>query len=354
MQDLTILRCGRSDRLERLLAAIPELRDARQTDVSHLGEAGLKHRRLLFCVAVDAYGESAEFCALLRALRAEPELLEGSVGAVIVDGSTEYDTKDMARRLIFTANRAGCAFPGKPLVEGTGSLRNLSVLRRKLELPDLPSTYEAAARALLDRLCGRLPEKRPRPRLLVLHASDRATSNTLALSELVTQRLEGFEIETISLNNGTIHDCRGCSYKVCAHYAAQGGCFYGGAIVEQVLPAVHRCDALLMLCPNYNDAIGANISALINRLTVMTVSNALFGKTLFAVVVSGYSGGDLVAQQLLGALCLNKAFALPPQFCLIQTANDPGEVLRLPGIEAQAERFAARIRGALLAENETN
>ena len=33
--------------------------------------------------------------------------------------------------------------------------------------------------------------------------------------------------------------------------------------------------------------------------------------------VSGYSGGDLVARQLLGAMCLNKTAMLPPRFCLI-------------------------------------
>ena len=120
--------------------------------------------------------------------------------------------------------------------------------------------------------------------------------------------------------------------------------FYGGSIATEVFPAVQACDILLLLLPNYNDAVGANIMAFINRLSSLHVSGALSGKTLFAVAVSGYSGGDLVAEQAMGALCLNKSFLLPPRFCLLETANDPGEVLRLPGIAQRAAAFAAQIR----------
>ena len=111
-----------------------------------------------------------------------------------------------------------------------------------------------------------------------------------------------------------------------------------------MVPAVLQSDILLLLLPNYNDAVGANIMAFINRMTSLYVSGALSGKTLFSIVVSGYSGGDLVAEQVMGALCLNKSFLLPPRFCLMETANDPGEILRLPGIQERAASFARQIR----------
>ena len=350
MQTLTMLSCGRNDRLEQLLRAIPALDGAERIDVAQIGGHDLRGRRLLFTVAVDACGEDASFCGLSRYLRANPDCMRGATAAVIVDGATELDTKDVARRLIFAANLAGCAFPGKPLVEATGSLQNLAVLQKKNGLPTLLDTYRFAVSALLERLLSEEPVKKDHPKLLVLHASDRETSNTLALGELVTQQLADFEIETISLRNGTIHDCRGCSYTVCSHFAAQSGCFYGGAMVKEVIPAVLNADALLLLCPNYNDAVGANIMAFINRLTGLTVSNSLYGRSLYAVVVSGYSGGDLVAQQLLGALCLNKALSLPPRFCLIKTANDPGAALKLPHIAEETQAFAAAIRARLKEE----
>ena len=88
--------------------------------------------------------------------------------------------------------------------------------------------------------------------------------------------------------------------------------------------------------------------AFINRLTSLQLFHDLGEKYLFAVVVSGYSGGDLVAQQALGALCLNKGFLLPPRFCLMETANDPGAALAAPGVAQRLDAFANRIREVLL------
>lgn len=50
-------------------------------------------------------------------------------------------------------------------------------------------------------------------------------------------------------------------------------------------------------------------------------------------MVSGYSGGDIVACQAAGAMNMNKGFWLPANFCLLETANDKGEALALPGIQ---------------------
>ena len=46
---------------------------------------------------------------------------------------------------------------------------------------------------------------------------------------------------------------------------------------------------------------------------------------------------------LLGAMCLNKTAILPPKFCLMQTAHDPGSVQKADGIDAQLSAFAARL-----------
>ncbi|MEZ4510223.1 MAG: NADPH-dependent oxidoreductase, partial [Eubacteriales bacterium] len=75
--------------------------------------------------------------------------------------------------------------------------------------------------------------------------------------------------------------------------------------------------------------------------------NSLYDKYLFAVIVSGYSGSDIIAQQVLGALCLNKTFMLPPRFCIMQTANDPGEAMKAEGMTARIEEFSQNILLAL-------
>ena len=59
-----------------------------------------------------------------------------------------------------------------------------------------------------------------------------STSNTLDFWELVKAGLpEGVEVQEVCLQNGTLADCIGCSYKTCMHFGQQGGCFYGGPMV---------------------------------------------------------------------------------------------------------------------------
>ena len=108
-------------------------------------------------------------------------------------------------------------------------------------------------------------------------------------------------------------------------------------------PAILQSDVVLLLCPNFNDSASANILALINRMTGLLLQQPLYDKYLYAIVVSGYSGGDLVARQILGALCLNKTMMLPPHFCLFQTANDPGAALAAPGVEERMKAWAGSI-----------
>ena len=97
---------------------------------------------------------------------------------------------------------------------------------------------------------------------------------------------------------------------------------------------------MLFLCPNYNDAVSANLMALFNRMTNLLVQHTLYDKYLFGIVVSGYSGGDLVAQRLLGTMCFNKTAILPGRFCLMQTAHDPGSVRKVSGIGRRMAQFA--------------
>ena len=267
------------------------------------------------------------------------------MGGIIVDGSSELFTKALARRLAFSANLAGCIFPGKPLVEATGSLSNFNVLSNIWDI----SPYETYRKQTLD-LARRVldftwPAPGRRPEILALHASSRSTSNSLLLWDLVRAHLdEHTNVQEVSLRNGAMVDCRGCPYDECLHYGEHDGCFYGGIMTDQVYPAIIKCDALVMICPNYNDAVGANLTAFINRLTSIFRTHDFSMKRVYALVISGYSGGDIVAEQIIGALNFNKAFILPAQFCMVETANDPRSVLQIPGIEEKAWQFAARIR----------
>ena len=303
---------------------------------------GLQGRCLLFAVALDEGGCNEAYYHMLSRLRRDVSLLTGCVAGVIVTGVGEFYTKDVARDMVFAANQAGCAFLGRPLVEATGSMRNFRV-QAQIGGVDERTAFRAAAAELIERLDG-WQEPPPIRHVLALHASQRSTSNTLAFWELVREGLpETIEVEEIGLRNGSVPDCNGCSYTACLHFGEQGSCFYGGPMVEEVYPAVRRCDALVMLCANYNDALSANLTACVNRLTALFRQQRFYDKRLFGLIVSGYSGGDLLARQLISALNMNKSFYLPPRFSLLETANERGSLVKLPGIEAQAAAFARHI-----------
>lgn len=304
--------------------------------------------RLLFAVPLDDGGVNPGLPELLSCLRRRPGFLRGCVGGVLVDSTGELYTKSAGRELVLAASMAGCAFPGRPLVECTGSLRNFSVQAKNAGCT-LGETCRLAAADLADRVLRFDPPGKKHPKLLALHASSHAASNTLALWNRCRQRLEPYcAVTEIGLRNGTLEDCAGCAYTTCLHYGEQGDCFYGGVMVQEVYPAIREADGLILLCPNYNDALPANLTAAINRLTALYRAASFDGTAVFAIVVSGYSGGDIVASQVISALCMNKGFWLPPEFCLIETANDAGTAVKLPGIEQRLDRFTDNILCSLL------
>lgn len=303
----------------------------------------LKNKKILFAIALGESGVNLEFYSILKKIRKNRTCFEGSVGGIIIDGNSELFTKSVGRELAFSANRSGCTFPGKPLVEGTRSLENYNVVAARLDVDNLRA-YMYSGRALVEQIMNFDPPKKKKPKILVLHASNYQTSNTLALWRMIQQYLPDCEITEISLRNGAVVDCIGCPYTTCLHFGEMGNCIYGGVIVEQVFPAIIECDALVMACPNYNDAISANLAAFINRLTALIKKQKFYDKYLFGIIVSGYSGGDIVAQQLISGLNMNKTFILPSRFAMMETANRADSLVELEGIEQRAEDFAANIK----------
>lgn len=307
----------------------------------------LEGRRLLLALPLGDTGVNLEYMRMLSRLRKERSLLQGCTGGLIVDGAGELYTKSAAAEAALAMNRAGCALVGRPLVEGTGSLANFAVQAKNLGA-DLMGAYRHAARELAGQVEGAGFPKKERPEVLVLHASSHHASNTMDLWAGVREKLEGrCAVREIGLRNGTLSDCSGCPYTMCLHFGEQGGCFYGGVMQDEVYPAVRAADALVLLCPNYNDALPANLTACVNRLTALFRQTRFYDKAVFAVVVSGYSGGDTVARQVISAMNMNKSFYLPGRFALIETANDPGQALALPGIGKRLEGFAQNILDTL-------
>lgn len=316
--------------------------------VQHL--YNLENSRILFAIDCGEDGVNFEYLRMLSHLRQNPHLLRGCVGAMLLDGKSELYTKSLAAELTLAANSAGCAFIGRPLVEGTGSLRNFTV-QAQLSHTRPMDAYFSAAEDLVFRLCAYQDIKKSAANLLCLHASSYHVSNTMTLWQDIKENFSpAIKTEEIGLRNGTVADCSGCPYKTCLHFGEHGGCFYGGVINDAVFPALLRADAVMLICPNYNDALSANLTAMINRMTSIFRQTRFYETAIYAIVVSGYSGGDIVARQVISALNMNKSFLLPPHFAMLKTANAPGEVHTLANIAQETKDFAAQIENFLISE----
>lgn len=308
----------------------------------------LRNKKIIFAVELPATGISNNlnnfFLTLLN--RGEDALL-GSEGILLIRSKHQYFTKTYSQYIIFQSNLLGLRFLGRPLVEATGNLDNFIPLKKVYKMSTEEICFmlcrELGLRFLYDKF-----KKVDNPKILALHSSNWNTSNSLLLWKMVKSHLKFENISEINVGKGDIVDCAACPYTTCKHFGEQTKCFYGGIIVEEVYPSILESDAVIFICPNYNDMISANIVAVINRLTALFRKTKFYDKTLFAIIVSGHSGSDALARQLISALNINKTFRLPPYFALMATANDKGAIEKVPNIEDKAKAFAENIKNNIM------
>lgn len=308
----------------------------------------LKSKKIIFAVELPITGVSNNINKFfLELFKAGKDSLAGSEAILLIHSNYQLHTKTAAQAIIFQSNLLGCRFPGRPLVEATGNMDNLTPLVKIYKLSEEEICYKQC-RELGKRFIKDYIYPIENPKILVLHSSNWNTSNSLLLWKMVKSHLNHDNIVEINVGKGNIVDCAGCPYTTCKHFGQQSKCFYGGIIVEEVYPALLDSDAVLFICPNYNDMISANLVAVINRLTALFRKIKFYDKNLFSIIVSGYSGGDALAKQLISALNINKTFRLPPYFSLMATANDRGTINKVPHIEELAEEFAKNINNNIM------
>ena len=268
----------------------------------------LRYKKIIFALELDQCGFNIPFYEMLLKLKARGnDSLLGSKAVIIIQSSSELFTKSAAQEIIFLTNQMGCRFPGHSIVEATRKLNNFLTWQKTSSL-NLMEIYRKQAQQVVKKLSEEKLKLINKPKILVLHSSLFKTSNTLMLWKMVREYLREEAIRELHVENGTVIDCRGCSYKTCIHYSEEKSCFYGGIMVKEIFPAIEEADCIIWLCPNYNDAISAKLMAVINRMTVLYKRIKFGDKTLFSIVVSGNSGSDCVAKQLIGALNINKGF----------------------------------------------
>lgn len=307
----------------------------------------LQNKRILFALELDEFGGNIFMQKFFNNLFKSNDSLKDSIGSVLIYNSRDdLYTKTMAQNIIFNANRLGATFPGRPLVEATRSLLNMKTLANAKDI-SLKEALFYSCSTLYDNLVNFEQTKFAKPKLLVLHSSNYQTSNTLKLWTMIKKNLKDIDIKEIHIENGTVRDCIGCPYKTCKHYGEDTSCFYGGIMVEEVYPAILETDSILWICPNYNDSIAANLKAVINRLTALFRKTKFYDKSIFSIIVSGNSGSDALAKELISALNINKTFRLPPNFSIMETANDKDAILEIEDIERKAYDFSQNMMNYL-------
>jgi hypothetical protein len=300
----------------------------------------IENSKIIFALELNNAGFNIGMMEIVSALYEMSDVpLSGCLGSILVHSPCQLYTKSAAQNLILLANALGCEFMGHPVVEAAGNLENLNTWRKTMKLSNEEICLELSKK-LGYRLMEYSPKQIVNPNILVLHSSLRKTSNTLELWHMVSGHLGLCTINEQHVENGEVLDCKGCSYKTCVHFGMQNSCFYGGVMVKNILPAIQKADAVVWVCPNYNDAVSANLTAVINRLTALYRTTSFYNKTMFSVIVSANSGSDSVAKQLIGALNINKGFRLPPHFDISAIANDTGDIGKVPGIREKAQSFA--------------
>ncbi len=303
-----------------------------------------KNKKFVLALDLDSLGYDCEMISFLKKLDEHKISFMGSVCSLLIHSKSEFYTKATAQSITFLINNMGGAFIGHPLIEATSTLNNFLTWQKVYPDKSLKELCLSICEKQGLRLSKYNNKGKSNSKILLLYSSPNIKSNTVALWNMVKNNLiemrENIDITEIQIESGEVLDCKGCLFDLCLHYGERNSCFYGGQMIKEVLPAIEECDVIVWLAPNYNDTLAANLTAVINRLTVLYRKIKFYNKKIFGIVVSGNSGSDSVAKQLIGALNINKGFFLPPNFAICETANDPNAIYGVNNIEEKAFDFA--------------
>ncbi|MDM8533658.1 NAD(P)H-dependent oxidoreductase [Clostridiaceae bacterium HSG29] len=300
--------------------------------------------KLVLAFSTDSIGSNINLMKFIKRLKDNKVFFNNSYGTLLVNSESDLYSKTLSQQVVFLMNQMGLTFIGQPMIETIKDYLNYETWQKVYTDKTLKEICEIQIMNLARKFNDFKRNKIKDPKILVIHASSHHTSNTLMLWNMIKGHLKGYTINEIEIEDGQVTDCNGCPFEMCLHFAEKNSCYYGGVILEDILPAIENSDYIVWICPNYNDSISAKLMAVINRMTVLYRRVSLNEKTIFSVIISGNSGSDSVAKQLISSLNLNKGMILAPEFAIMEIANDSGKIVEVAGVEERATDFANKIK----------
>lgn len=355
--NLNVLLLPRENPLEtkRLEAVLHQaLRDVPHRIVEDLSQVALPSK-LLVALSLGEDGVSNSFTHLLSVLRKDTNMLKGCLAGMVVETENDLYGKNASIQLAFAMNTSGCALVGRPLVEATATIQNFpedTTPREEVDHSDLIeidgsnplAPYTNAVTLLARRIMGPgfrgkspLTGRPDLPKMLGVHTAVEDESNAYDLWKELKHRISPFmTCSDLALRPRTATQCALCSAKL----GTDSSCLYGSPFPQEAVSAIKEADALMMICGGHHNSVHAQQLAFIHHLSALFPKKFFYEKALYTVIVSPYSGGDMVASQLISALCLNNAFYLPPKFAMLETASKSNEAISLNGIENRLDWFS--------------
>lgn len=316
--------------------------------------------RLLVAMSLGKEGINLAYLKLLSQLRSGQVDLRSSVAGLVVESAGTLYSKQTATELAFALNKSGCGLVGNPLIEATDTLAHFPLIEEVpegYELPDYSDSesvacYIKAVSLLGQRVAGPgfrgkspLTGRADLPKIMVVMPEEEGgSSNLMDLWAELRRRIAPFaHCYLLSLRRDLNHACNDCDHRRCAHYGENQSCFYGGSLPMPWTNCLQEADALLMLCPSMHNSLHSLSLGFLQQLSSLFMQCAFREKAVFALGVTPYASGDMLANQLIATLCLDYSFYLPPHFSLIETAKDPLEAISREGIEEKLDQFAHSI-----------
>ncbi len=305
--------------------------------------------QLLFAVPLGPDGINYAYLRFLSQLRQGLIHLKGCVAGMVIQSEADLYGKALGAEFALALSMAGCGLVGHPLIEGilppTDPFREETDLIFHTESNPMSELLSAIGH-LAERIMGPvfrgkspLTGRPSLPKLLCVHPYFVDGSNAYHLWDELKRRLVPFmQYKELCLSRESTTLCPSCQF----HYGKKvdPSSYYGSPLTQETLKDVEEADALLMVVPNIHNSLPAVQLAFIQQLSALCRHKDFSEKAVYALIVSPFSGGDMVAQQLISALSLENSFYLPPNFAMMEVASLPSEILSLPDIELRMDRFS--------------